>query len=72
MTKRAAQCLFAEAAASAAPRSPLVIKILGLLNFLLLTAAVVMVIYCKHKKESVDKKMMMIPVSLFSVASEHQ
>lgn len=71
MTKRAAQCLFAEAAASAAPRSPLVVKILGLLNFLLLTTAVVMVIYCKHKK-NLSIKMMIIPVSLFSVASEYQ
>lgn len=46
-----ALCLFAEVAASAVPRYPLVIKILVLLNFLLLTAAVVVGIYCKHKKK---------------------
>lgn len=41
--------LFAEGAASAAPNYLLVIKSLGLLNVLLLTAAVVMGIYCKHE-----------------------
>lgn len=41
--------LFAEGGASAYPHYPLVIKILVLLNLLLLTAAVVMGIYCKHK-----------------------
>lgn len=51
----AAQCLFAEAAASAVPRYPLVIKILGLLNLLLFTVAVVMGIYCKHKKNVLIK-----------------
>lgn len=71
MTKCAAQCLFAEAAAPAVPQYLLVIKILGLLNFLLLTVAVVMGIYCKHKK-NVLIKMMIIPVSLFSVVSEYQ
>lgn len=58
--KCAAQSLFAEAAASAVPHYPLVIKILGLLNFLLLTAAVVMGIYCKHKRNMLIKTMLII------------
>lgn len=36
-------------AASADPRYPLAIKCLSLLNLLLLTAAVVIGIYCKHE-----------------------
>lgn len=72
MIKCAAQCLFAEGAASVVPHSPLVIKILGLLNFLLLTAAVVMGIYCKHKKNVLIKIMLIIRIGLFSVVSENQ
>lgn len=72
MIKCAAQCLFAEGAASVVPHSPLAIKILGLLNFLLLTAAVVMGIYCKHKKNVLIKIMLIIRIGLFSEVSENQ
>lgn len=70
--KCAAHCLFAEVAASAVPRYPLVIKILVLLNFLLLTAAVVMGIYCKHKKNVLITIMLIICIGLLSVVSEYQ
>lgn len=37
-------------AASADPRYPLAVKCLSLLNLLLLTAAIVIGIYCKHER----------------------
>lgn len=50
MIKISVLCLFAAGGASAYPHYLLVIKSLVLLNLLLLTAAVVMGIYCKHKQ----------------------
>lgn len=66
MIKCAGYCMFA----GAVPHYLLVIKILVVLNFLLLTAAVVMGIYCKQKK-NVLKKIMLI-CHLFSVVSEYR